>query len=604
MIDQEFNEIKKRRMVSAVICIVLFFGLFCRFFYVQVIGEEEYSLQSDENSTRQVIEYPIRGHIYDRNKNMLVDNKPAYYISVIPYEMKDKDKFYSFISENFPEDYDRVVNKIKQVQAPYNKTKILQVDYDKLTVFEENMADLQGVMAQIEPQRTYTSGIRASHFLGYIKEIDEDEIKTLGPEFYQSGDIVGKKGLEKKYEEYLRGEKGVKFLEVNAYGQIVQEIFDEDSKAPVRGNNLILTLDLEMQKLTEELMKDHSGAVIALNPQNGEIYTAVSKPDWDLSIMSGHMSEEQYDDLFNNPLTNYPLYNRATQGAYPPGSTFKLIGAIAALNDSIHTMDQEYTCNGSFRIGRGYKYCWNKGGHGKLNMLQAIEQSCNVYFYNLARDLTIDNWAHYAGLFHFGEKTGVDIPEDSPGSLPTREYMDLTDGVGVWHEFGTMVNHIIGQGALLTSPLQMVRFTAAIGTKGKIIQPHFLLRIEDSYTDSVISVPEFEISYIESINDEVWDIIREGMRLVVNGEKGTAKSTRMKDVVVSGKTGTAQNAGEDHAWYIGYAPADNPSIAIAVFIENGGGGSRVAAPIAGQIIKKHFSLQKDRANNILSSGSR
>ncbi|MFC1556988.1 penicillin-binding transpeptidase domain-containing protein, partial [candidate division KSB1 bacterium] len=370
---------------------------------------------------------------------------------------------------------------------------------------------------------------------------------------------------------------------------------------PINGNNLVLTLDNELQSLAEELLAGYNGAIIALNPQNGELYATVSKPDYDPILMSGRITPEQMDVWNNDP--SKPLYNRATQGTYPPGSTFKLIGAITALNEGILSPDKTYTCTGSHRVGREVKLCWNRGGHGTLNMIEAIEQSCNVYFYNLSRELEIDTWAKYAGYFEFGSRTGLDFPEnqENEGVLPTTDFMKSKFKPNEWTELGTIVNLIIGQGELLTNPLQVCRFAAALCTKGRMIQPHFLKYIVDSYTDSVLYRPEYPYTQIEEINEEVWDIIREGMYRVINGEHGTARSVgwTVRDAVVGGKTGTSENPhGDDHAWFIGFAPFENPSIAITVIVENGGGGSRVAAPIASQVINKYFELQKNQATGI------
>jgi len=589
--EQEQIEQRKFFIIFLTVCAFLIIGY--RFFTVQITGREEYYLRSEENRIRPVTEYPIRGLMYDRNMNLLVDNVPAYSILVIPYELKDKAKFQTFISDYFPEKSVDVTRRIRNAKTRYQATKIIQVNYDDLTIFEENIADLPGVMTQIDPQRYYPSTIRASHFLGYIKEIDEYEIKSIGEDFYQPGDIIGKKGIERQYEKFLRGEKGYKFLEVNALGQVIGEIITDNTTASVNGQNLVLTLDIELQQLAEELLSEKNGAVIALNPQNGEIYIAVSKPDYDPLLMSGQLTREQANELYNNP--NTPLFNRATQSVFPPGSTFKIIGVITALNDSVLSPEKEYTCSGSYRLGRAIKSCWNKDGHGTLNMVEAIEQSCNVYFYNLSRELTINQWAKYAEIFGFGINTGIDIPEENPGILPTSKFMDKKIGKNMWHPVGTMVNLIIGQGELLVTPLQMARFAAIIGTKGKVAQPHFLKYVVDSYTDSITVNPVFEQSFIENIRNDVWDVVREGMRRVVNGEKGTARSVRMNDIIVSGKTGTSENPhGEDHAWFIGYAPEEEPTIAIAVFVENGGGGGRVAAPIAGRIIREYFELLKNR----------
>jgi len=288
---------------------------------------------------------------------------------------------------------------------------------------------------------------------------------------------------------------------------------------------------------------------------------------------------------------------------FPPGSTYKIIGALTALNENILEAGQKFTCTGSWRIGNKTHYCWRRGGHGTLTMAQAIEQSCNVYFYNLSQKLTFDQFAIYGAKFLFGTPPGLDIPgeQQNPGVLPTRDYMNkkYIDG---WSDKGMMAIHIIGQGDLTVTPLQMARFAGAIGTRGKLVKPRFLKEVLDSKTNEVFFQSPDSVIQIQGIAEEVWDLVREGMRNVVNGDKGTARTVRHNEVIIAGKTGTSENSGQDHAWFIGYAPEENPTIALAVFVENGGGGGRIAAPIAREIFKEYFRLQKSRKNTLLSSG--
>ncbi len=590
----------QRHLIFMFTSAFIFLIIISRFLYVQILGGEAHSLQSESNRTREVEVVPSRGRIYDRNGKLLVDNIPAYSVFVIPYELKNDELLLSIIRELFPHEEVNIKTKLQNASTRYQPVKILTVDHSKLTYFVENRSDLPGVISQDEPQRYYPSGIRAPHFLGYIKEINKEEIRGLEGDYYNSGDVIGKMGLEKQYEHLLRGQKGFKYLEVDVLGREVREIQTPNTVEPVPGNNLILTLDRDLQYKSEELLGDSLGAIIALNPFNGEIYAAVSKPDYEPFFMSSHFTQEEYNILLND--LGSPLYNRVTQSMYPPGSTYKLVGAIAALNDNIISPEQTFVCNGSFRIGRKVHYCWRKGSHGKLNLFQAIEQSCNVYFYNVSQKLTLAQWAHYGKLLQFGENTGLDFPEENPGILPVKEYMDEKYKDVGWIEKGQMINLIIGQGDLLVTPLQMVKFTAAIATKGKMIQPHFLKMSVNSETDSTLFVLSDKTSYMDTIRDEVWEVIRQGMHGVVNGEKGTARTVRQRNVLVAGKTGTAQNIhGQDHAWFIGYAPEVDPVIALAVFVENGGGGGRIAAPIAREIFKEFFRLQNLQQESLLSS---
>lgn len=601
MTNEEREQFHQRGFIYALTTFIIFVVILSRFFYIQILGSKEHYFRSEANRTREIEIFPTRGLIYDRNHILLVDNVPAYSVSAIPYELENKEFLFQLIDEHFSSEFLRVQDKLNGAITRYQPVKILRTDHAGLTYFEENRLDLPGVISREEPQRYYPSDIRASHFLGYIKEIDEDELKEFGKEYYKSGDIVGKKGIEKYYENLLRGEKGYKFMEVDALGREIDEIITPNTTPPIPGNDLILTIDKDLQKLSEDLLGDSLGAIIALNPQNGEIYAAVSRPDIDPIFMSGRFTQEEFDLLRNDP--DKPLFNRVSQGMFPPGSTFKIIGALAAINEGILPAEQTYTCNGYFRLGNKIHECWKKAGHGTLNMAEAIEQSCNVYFYNLSQEIGLDAWLYYSRLFEFGKYTGLDLPaeENNKGILPTREYLDAKYGYD-WNEKGQMAIMIIGQGDILTTPVQMARFAAAIGTKGKLIKPHFLKAAVNSKTDSVIYEPESIETQITEISDEAWEVVKMGMYNVVNGDSGTAKSVRHPEVPIAGKTGTAQNPhGQDHAWFIGYAPEDNPTIALAVFVENGGGGARVAAPIAREIFKKYFSLQKMRKDKTLST---
>ena len=599
MTDEEREQLYQRGIIFVLTTVIIFVVILGRFFYIQILGSEEHYFRSEANRTREIEIVPTRGLIYDRNHVLLVDNVPAYSVSVIPYELENKDFLFKLIAEHFSSEFQSVQKKLASAPTRYQPVKILRTDHAGLTYFEENRLDLPGVISQVEPQRYYPSDIRASHFLGYIKEIDEDEFEEFGKEYYKSGDIVGKKGIEKYYDSLLRGEKGYKFMEVDALGREIDEIITPNTTPPVPGNDLILTLYKDLQKLCEDLLGDSLGAIIALNPQNGEIYAAVSRPDIDPIFMSSHFTQEEFDLLRNDPDT--PLFNRVSQGEFPPGSSLKIIGALAAINEGILSADQTYTCNGYFRLGNKIHECWKKEGHGTLNMVEAIEQSCNVYFYHLSQEIGLDTWLRYSRLFEFGKSTGLDLPAEENGNLPTKEYLDAKYKYD-WTEKGQMAIMIIGQGDILTTPVQMARFAAAIGTKGKLIQPHFLKAAVDSKTDSIIYEPETVETQITEISDETWEVVRQGMHNVVNGENGTAKSVRHPEVSIAGKTGTAENPhGQDHAWFIGYAPEDNPTIALAVFVENGGGGARVAAPIAREIFKKYFSLQKIHKDKNLSA---
>ena len=316
--NEESQELLKQRRITYSLVIVFFFLVILgRFFYIQILGSEEHYVRSEANRTRPVEEIPTRGLMFDRNNILLVDNIPAYSLSVFPYELKNEEYLFGLISSKFPDRLNNVKEKIKNAKTRYQPVKILSgLDHSDIAYFVENRLSLPGVMSQVEPQRSYPSGIKAPHFFGYIKEIDEDEIEDFGSFYYKSGDLVGKQGLEKYYEEFLRGDKGYKFLEVDALGREVGEIQTVNTTLPVPGKNLVLTLDRELQKLSEDLLGDSLGAIVVINPQNGEIYAAASKPDYEPDFMSTRFTQKEYNMLLNDPRA--PFYNRVAQSVFPP----------------------------------------------------------------------------------------------------------------------------------------------------------------------------------------------------------------------------------------------------------------------------------------------
>jgi len=314
--NEETSEQMSQRSLSVTLATAfIFLVILSKFFFIQILGSEEHYLRSEANRTRPIEVIPTRGLMFDRNNVLLVDNIPAYSIYVFPYELKDIDYLYELIEKNSPEDLARVKEKLKNAKTRYQPVKILSgLSHSDISYFVENKLNLPGVMSQVEPKRFYPSGIKAPHFLGYIKEIDEDEIVNAEDNFYKSGDLIGKQGLEKYYEKYLRGDKGFKFLEVDAFGREVGEIITPNTKQAQSGKNLILTLDRDLQKLSEDLLGDSLGAVIVLNPQNGEVYVAVSKPDYEPDFMSTHFTQEQYNRFLLDPAA--PLYNRVAQSVF------------------------------------------------------------------------------------------------------------------------------------------------------------------------------------------------------------------------------------------------------------------------------------------------
>jgi penicillin-binding protein 2 len=472
-----------------------------------------------------------------------------------------------------------------------------QIDFKEVSLLEENRRELPGVGLWVEPRRIYPSVARASHVLGYIGEISVAELENLASAGYKKGDLIGKRGIEAEYDALLRGKEGVEYVEVDARGRRVRKLKSPKPIPPVPGDNLIISLDADIQALGEKLLRGKRGSAVMLDVRNGSVLALVSMPDYDLNEFSGVLTTKIWKKYFDNP--THPMYNRAVQSSYPPGSTFKPVVALAGLDSKIITEHFSVTCRGFLRYGRRNYYCWYKKGHGKLDLIHGIENSCNVYFYNLGIKVGVDVWSDYARRLHFGEETGIDLPHENSGLVPTRAYLDKKFGKGKWSN-GLMLNMAIGQGDLLVTPLQMAQMAMIIANDGLGFRPHLLLGVEDVRSGKREWVhPD---SFRVAIHPKYFDIVKEGMRLVVNGPTGTGHRAQLPNIVVAGKTGTTQNPhGKDHAWFIGFAPFENPQVAIAVMVENGGFGGSVAAPIAHDMLALYFQKKAKSTDQLASN---
>ncbi len=575
----------QKRRVLYVIFAIAFGVLFVRLVQLQWLYGEHYGQQAEENSVRIIPKEPIRGYIYDRHGRLVVDNRPSFTVTVMPYEFEPANLPYLARLLQIPQDeLDERIRKGAQYSRFVPVRVKRDVDVKTVATIEENHIHLPGVDYQIESMRTYPTRASAAHILGYTREVSEEKLRTLDPQEYARGDITGATGLEARYEWAIRGKKGAEYSTVNARGQIVKR-FDEGrmNRSATDGNDLHLTMDFALQEFAESLFADKRGALVAIDPTDGGILAFVSKPDFPLTSLSGITPMELWRDLNTDP--DRPLFNRATLTRYPPGSTFKMVLAIAALEKGIITPNTYMQCTGAFVFGN--KVFKDLHVHGSVNVIDAIHVSCNVFFYKLMLQVGLDTWSEYAAMFGFGQQTGLDISEESPGLLPTTEFMNRRYGERGWTR-GFLVSLGIGQGELGVTPIQMACYAMLLANKGKFYQPHTVARLVDRIHDTMKVLPPTLRREIH-LSEETWSYVREGMRRVVQEPGGTAANARVKGIESAGKTGTAQNPhGDDHAWYVGFAPFDNPKIAIAVLVENAGFGGRFAAPIAGMCIEKYL----------------
>jgi len=548
-------------------------------FQLQILSWKDYLEESDDKRIkRQVIEAP-RGYIFDRNNVILAENRMSYSVTIDPFERSKFDesipRLATFLGENPQELFEKVKEATYKQSNPQKIKR--DADFRLASVIEEHNLELPGVNCVFDQRRHYPQGPMASHILGYMGESSEDR-KTLNEKGYFLGQSIGVSGIEKYYEDILKGENGAKFEERNYMNRILGISDEYKPDPPVPGKNVTLTLDVRLQMAAEEAFGDTIlGAVVALDPRNGEILVMASKPTFDPNEFASVMTQSEYRKLLTDP--NKPLFNRSLQATYPPGSPFKIITVLTGLENGFDEHTKFNPCHGRYYYGRWYK-CWKESGHGSLDMVDAIINSCNVYMYQMGRKTGIDKWHDIAKLFLIGQKTGIDIYNEEMGILPSHDYYDR---VGVEYSPGMMLNLAIGQGEIAVTVVQLARYAGIIATKGLITTPHLN---SETYTE-----PE----KITGISEHSFDVVRQGMRGVVNDPSGTAKSARISGHIISGKTGTSQNPhGADHKIFIAFAPYDNPSIAIACVAENAGDYTySLAVRIVKRVLEDYFKYYPD-----------
>ena len=589
-----------RKRVLIIFIVLAYVILLLRLYQLQLLFHTEFGKKSDENSVRTIIKEPVRGYMFDRNGRLMVDVGPAYSITITPASFNPNTlSFLSSLLQMEPSAIQERLNR-GRIYSQFSPVRVKRdVDFKTLSAVEENLFQLPGVAYEIESKRIYPFNVRAPHLLGYCKEITDAQLAKVGSA-YQQGDIIGSSGLEASYETFLRGEKGYEFISVNSKGQLLGPL--DGGRRDVlskEGFDLNLSVDLGLQMLAESLMTNYRGALVAIDPNDGGVLALVSKPDFDPSVFSGVTSVEVWNQLNNDP--DKILFNRATMTRYPPGSTFKMLIASAALEEGIIDEHYRITCTGAFRFGN--KIFKDLHVHGSVNVVEAIQHSCNVFFYQLILKIGLDKLSQYGKRFGFGQPTGFDIGEETAGILPSTEYYNRVYGKGKWTQ-GYLVSLGVGQGEVGVSPMQMARYAALLANGGTLLQPHAVNSIRNKRTNNLDVISHKESSV--GIDSSVMRLIREGMRRVVEAPGGTGGMARIPGIFSGGKTGTAENPhGAAHAWYVGFAPFDHPKIAIAVMLENAGFGGTKAAPIAGKMMQKYiFGDLPLKANNRLPAASR
>jgi len=591
-------DLNKKKNIFYLFAFLVFSVYAGRLIQLQLINPEQSEKESEKNSVKTIITTPARGLIFDRNNLLMVDNKPSYTVTITKKEFDtlNTDLVCQMVGIT-REEFKNFLDEIEGTNRFIPTRLARDVDFKVISFIEENKEALKGLDYKVEPVRFYPNRFRASHILGYTKEISKQQLKSQTGDYYKQGDLIGTTGLEAAYEEYLRGEKGYQFVLQDSKGKEVGPLNEGKNDIPaIPGYDLVLSVDAGLQEYAERLLQNHKGAIVAIDPNNGEILALVSKPDFDLNYFSGKLSPHIWNMLNTNP--DKPLFNRATMTKYPPGSTYKMVSAIAALQEGIMKVNSTLPCNGSFRYGN--RVFGDHGAYGSIGFVKSIESSVNVFYYQLVLKIGFDNWTKYGRIFGFGQKTGIDIPEETKGLLPSEEYFNKVYGPNGW-TLGYLISLGIGQGELGVSPIQMAGYCMTLANFGTYYQPHLVRFLKNPRTGELIPVNYKKREL--GIDRKYFELVRKGMYLVVNGS-GTARAIRSPEVEIAGKTGTAQNPhGRDHSWFIAFAPYDNPKIAICVMVENAGFGAAVAAPIAARLIKTYLLGYTDDSEVIYTKGN-
>ena len=565
------SKFKKVQLVLAGIFAILFF----RFYHLQIYQHSKYEAKAGNNSVRKISLHAPRGIIYDRNGIPIVDNRQIYDLSVIPFDVTNQFD-YRMVSKRTGVSSIELKEKIAKGKKSFHRFRPIpikrHINFETRSHLEENKLSLPGTIFSEFPARTYPVKAKLTHVLGYLRAVTELSVSIPNQELdYKLGDVFGFSGIERIYESILRGRDGTEFRLVDIYGIDHGVYQDNPGLQPTPGKALNLSIDSELQALIEDLFRGKKGAAICMMPQSGEVLAFVSAPDYDLNSFAGPVPIELWERWNTDP--ERPLLNRGIQGLYPPGSTFKLIGAALAKEESIVDKNWTVNCNGVYHLGDRDFHCWNNAGHGIVNMDKAIFQSCNIYFYHLIQKLSFNNWKAMAENFGFGATTGIDLLGEKGGLVPGKKYMNKKYGRYGWAT-GNLLTFIIGQGDILVTPIQVAQMMSIIATRGNTKTPHLLV---DSPSENIIV----------SLKSTTWDFLQQATWNVVNHEDGTGKAAKVLGGEVHGKTGTAQNPhGENHSWFAGYLVKDGaPILSLAILVEHGGKGSVEAALISHKIFK-------------------
>lgn len=595
---QKMEDFQGRYKYLVAFVALAFLLIFIQLWSLHVLKGSELRHLSENNRIRLLENPADRGMLLDRNGRVIAHNRPSYEVYLVPEDVKANPEVLTKISELLQMSQDEIEEKISAQKrgAPFRPVKIKSdIDWNELAVLETSRVHLPGLFVDVRPRRAYDYGDLASHLIGYLGEVDENDLNSKASP-YHMGSLIGKYGVEYRWENDLRGTDGGRQIEVDALGREVRPLGVVE---PFPGNNLFLTIDLDVQRVAEEAYKDKNGALIAMDPKTGHILAMVSKPSFE--PFTRKITPEEWKALLENPY--HPLTNKCIQGQYPAGSVFKIITAIAGLESGIITPNTTFRCTGAFPYGNREFRCWKEHGHGTLSLHRAIAESCDVYFYQLGLKLGVDLIAHYAKEFGLGKLTGISLPHEKSGIVPSSAWKKKRFGVP-WYS-GETVSFSVGQGYLSTTPLQLLMLISGVANGGKRVLPQVVERIEDIYGKVLKEYPPVELGKA-NVSQKTLAVVQDALKGAVNDPHGTGSACLLKDIKVAGKTGTAQVVAlpgdfkrgdtsripqkfRDHAWFVAYAPVEDPKIAVAVLVEHGGFGAYAAAPIAKKVIEQYLT---------------
>ncbi|VAW35528.1 Peptidoglycan D,D-transpeptidase MrdA [hydrothermal vent metagenome] len=601
------SELKERLYLALVVIAIIFLILIAKLWYLQVMRSSYFSELSMNNRIRLTKTPAARGLIMDRSGRLLAENRPGFDLLIVPEDVKDMAKTKKILTRIVDIDKKTINAKLKKAKrrAPFRPVKLKEdISWEEMAKVDNYNYEMPGVLIEVMPKRTYPYDEATAHLLGYLGEISERDYRRSKKENqkpYRRGDMIGKSGVESSFEKTLRGTDGGRQIEVDASGRLIRVM---NEIPPYPGQNIRLTIDLATQRAAWDAMKGKTGAVVAIDPENGKILAMVSTPSFDSDRLTRGLSNKEWQKLIQDPMRVFN--NRALQGLYPPASTFKPITAIAALEIGVIDEKRKIMAGPSFRLGRSLYRDWKRGGHGKINLHTAIVQSSDTFFYQLGLDVGIDGISHYAKSFGLGSKTGINIKNEKKGFVPSRAWKLKAKGEP-WYRGETVINSI-GQGFMLSTPMQLVNAYAAIANGGILYTPQFIESVESIEGKKIKDFPPVIKARVDA-KPETLKFIREALRGVVSEKHGTARWINRRGLKIAGKTGTAQVVRmkerikdiekipykfRDHGLFAGFAPFDEPKIAVAVVIEHGGFGSSSAAPVALRVIKTYLEGLRDQ----------